>query len=111
MYVCLCHGLTDRQIRAAASDGAGRPSEIFRHFEAKPRCGKCVPALCCLLEQSLCEPAVLDRGAGRSHLREVTPRAQPDDPGRRASSPVVETASCKVTGPSLPISMSAFATS
>jgi len=42
MYVCLCHGFTDRQVRAAISEGAGSPHAVFRQFDAKPRCGKCV---------------------------------------------------------------------
>jgi bacterioferritin-associated ferredoxin len=42
MYVCLCHGFTDRQVRAAVTEGAGSPQAVFRHLDSKPRCGKCV---------------------------------------------------------------------
>ena len=34
MYVCLCHGFTDRQVRAAISEGAGSASAVFRQFDA-----------------------------------------------------------------------------
>lgn len=44
MYVCLCHGINDRQVRAAIDEGnAGSAAHVFRHLECKPRCGKCVP--------------------------------------------------------------------
>jgi bacterioferritin-associated ferredoxin len=44
MIVCLCNGLSERDIRAAAArlpgDGAG---ELFRRLGCRVRCGKCVP--------------------------------------------------------------------
>lgn len=44
MYVCLCHGLNDRQVRSAIDEGgAGSAAQVYRHFDCKPRCGKCVP--------------------------------------------------------------------
>lgn len=44
MYVCLCHGFTDRQVKSALDQGgAGSTAEVYRHLACKPRCGKCVP--------------------------------------------------------------------
>lgn len=44
MYVCLCHGLNDRQVRAAIDEGgAGSAAQVYQHHGCKPRCGKCVP--------------------------------------------------------------------
>jgi len=44
MYVCLCHGLNERQVRAAIEEGgAGSAAQVYRHFACAPRCGKCVP--------------------------------------------------------------------
>lgn len=45
MYVCVCHALTDRDVRAAESEGAARGSEVFRHFGLKPQCGRCVSSM------------------------------------------------------------------
>jgi bacterioferritin-associated ferredoxin len=46
MYVCLCHGLTDRQVLAAIeTGGATRAADVYRHFDCTPRCGKCVPCV------------------------------------------------------------------
>jgi bacterioferritin-associated ferredoxin len=44
MYVCLCHGLNDRQVRAAIDEGgAGSAAQVYQHYDCRPRCGKCVP--------------------------------------------------------------------
>lgn len=44
MYVCLCHGFTDRQVKSAIEDGgAGSTSAVYKHLSCAPRCGKCVP--------------------------------------------------------------------
>ncbi len=42
MYVCNCNGIRERQVRAAIDAGAARPSEVFRHCDAKPQCARCV---------------------------------------------------------------------
>ncbi len=45
MYVCLCNGLTDGQVRDAASSGASRPSEVYRACGCAVDCGACSPTL------------------------------------------------------------------
>jgi bacterioferritin-associated ferredoxin len=42
MYICLCNGYTDRQVRKAAP-GCTTVSDVYRTLGAPPRCGKCVP--------------------------------------------------------------------
>lgn len=42
MFICLCHGYTDRQIHAAAAR-CQTVSELYRRLGSEPRCGKCVP--------------------------------------------------------------------
>ena len=42
MYVCNCNGIRERDVRAALENGAERPSQVFRHYAAKPQCAKCV---------------------------------------------------------------------
>jgi bacterioferritin-associated ferredoxin len=41
MYVCLCNGYTDRQIRSTAA-GCTTVSDVYRALGSPPRCGKCV---------------------------------------------------------------------
>ena len=41
MYVCLCHGVTDRAIRAAADQGARDLSDLAMMTGASTGCGSC----------------------------------------------------------------------
>lgn len=45
MYVCICHGLTDRKIREAISRGSATPADVYRYFGVTPQCGKCLPSI------------------------------------------------------------------
>ncbi|WP_448189071.1 (2Fe-2S)-binding protein [Azospirillum sp. sgz301742] len=45
MYVCICHPITDKQIRQVLNDGAQTTAAVFRHFGHKIQCGKCVPTV------------------------------------------------------------------
>jgi bacterioferritin-associated ferredoxin len=44
MYVCVCHGITDRQIRAALDEGATTLGELQRHLPVGSSCGRCLDA-------------------------------------------------------------------
>ena len=54
MYVCLCNGYTDRQIRSSAS-GCATVADVYRSLGSPPRCGKCVPMVADLCRDALCE--------------------------------------------------------
>ena len=41
MYVCLCKGITDTQIRAAVQEGASSLSEVHASLGVASQCGKC----------------------------------------------------------------------
>ncbi len=41
MYVCLCKGITDTQIRAAVQDGANSLREVNTALGVASQCGKC----------------------------------------------------------------------
>jgi bacterioferritin-associated ferredoxin len=43
MYVCLCNGFTDRQVRAVCPAAGGSTAEVYRSLGVRPQCGKCVP--------------------------------------------------------------------
>ncbi len=45
MYVCICHALNDKKVKAALSDGATTPAAVFRHHGCQVQCGKCVPTV------------------------------------------------------------------
>jgi bacterioferritin-associated ferredoxin len=41
MYVCICKGITDTQIRAAVQDGASSIREVRHSLGVASQCGKC----------------------------------------------------------------------
>ena len=43
MYVCICHGVTDRQIRQAAEDGCRDVYELTMRSGCGSNCGSCLP--------------------------------------------------------------------
>ena len=45
MYVCVCNAITDHEVHAAMAGGAVAADEVFRHFGAEMRCGRCVATL------------------------------------------------------------------
>ena len=42
MFVCLCSGVTDHQIRAAASSGCDTLKQLRDQLEVGTNCGKCL---------------------------------------------------------------------
>jgi bacterioferritin-associated ferredoxin len=42
MYVCICNGHRDSDIRALARSGLRSAVEIYRHLGKPPRCGRCL---------------------------------------------------------------------
>ena len=50
MYVCLCHGVTDRAIRNEVARGACTPEEIAACTGAGTKCGRCRPEVAALVE-------------------------------------------------------------
>ncbi len=41
MYVCICKGITDTQIRAAVQDGANSLRDVRNTLGVASQCGKC----------------------------------------------------------------------
>ncbi len=50
MYICLCNALSDRDVHAAAENGAQSVSEVYKAHGCRPQCGKCVPIVRVMLE-------------------------------------------------------------
>ena len=49
MYVCLCNGLTDTQIKAAIASGADRTHDVYAACGCRAQCGGCTANVLCLL--------------------------------------------------------------
>jgi bacterioferritin-associated ferredoxin len=41
MYVCLCNGFTDRDVKNAVAAGAQGVSNVYESLGAPPQCAKC----------------------------------------------------------------------
>ena len=53
MYVCICKGITDTQIRAAGHDGASSLRDVRNSLGVASQCGKCGILTRDILRQSL----------------------------------------------------------
>jgi bacterioferritin-associated ferredoxin len=51
MYVCLCMGVSDREIRRAIDEGACSTSEVMVCTGAGTRCGSCRSTIIALLKE------------------------------------------------------------
>jgi bacterioferritin-associated ferredoxin len=63
MILCSCNVISDRDVRSAREDGAGRTRDVFKHCGRAPKCGKCIHGIRRELEQGVmnsAEEAVLD---------------------------------------------------
>jgi bacterioferritin-associated ferredoxin len=53
VYVCLCNGVTENQIRDAASEGAVSLHELRNSLGVATCCGRCAECALEILEESL----------------------------------------------------------
>lgn len=53
MYVCLCKGVTDGQIRKEVNNGACTLRELRRRLDVAVQCGRCVVEARRVLEEAL----------------------------------------------------------
>jgi bacterioferritin-associated ferredoxin len=60
MYVCLCKGITDRQIKAAINDGAQSLGQLRKALGVASQCGKCSVTTREILQETLYEPPMLN---------------------------------------------------
>jgi bacterioferritin-associated ferredoxin len=51
MYICVCHGVTESQIREAVEGGADNMETLSAELGVGVRCGTCVCAAQSLLEE------------------------------------------------------------
>lgn len=52
MYVCLCNGITDREIKQSIREGASSLQDLHDHLGVASQCGQCACLTQELLEQS-----------------------------------------------------------
>ncbi|HET9678942.1 MAG TPA: (2Fe-2S)-binding protein [Gammaproteobacteria bacterium] len=65
MYVCVCHAVTEKQIRAAADKGATRLDELSAKLGVATGCGCCAGLAKQVLDQAIDEKLSQGYGHGR----------------------------------------------
>lgn len=60
MYVCLCKGVTDSQIRDAVIDGADNLRDVRQQLGVASNCGRCAQCARQVIKQTKQEMAALD---------------------------------------------------
>lgn len=57
MYVCLCRGITDQDIKDAVENGASSYRELREQLDLGTCCGRCAPEARAVLNDALSEVA------------------------------------------------------
>ncbi len=52
MYVCICNALKDKELASAAGEDAQSVADVFRRCGSRPQCGKCLPDVAQMIEDS-----------------------------------------------------------
>jgi bacterioferritin-associated ferredoxin len=63
MYVCVCHAVTEGDVRDKAAAGATTPKAVRAACGMRPGCGACVKRIRALLDSGLERAERLDVGA------------------------------------------------
>ncbi|WP_439135277.1 bacterioferritin-associated ferredoxin [Pseudomaricurvus sp.] len=61
MYVCLCKGITDNQIKDAVFGGASSLREVRKQLGVMSQCGKCGIMTKQIVEETLSTPTVQEQ--------------------------------------------------
>ncbi len=64
MYICFCHAVTDSQATSLIQGGCTSVSGVYKRLGCRPQCGKCIPILRRLIDETrpLSEPAPIAAG-------------------------------------------------
>ncbi|PKM04894.1 MAG: hypothetical protein CVV16_03135 [Gammaproteobacteria bacterium HGW-Gammaproteobacteria-6] len=62
MYVCLCKGVTDKQIRNAVAEGASSLRDLRQALDVATQCGKCASDCRAHLADMLCSQPLANQG-------------------------------------------------
>ena len=61
MYVCLCHGITDKAIKQAVLvDGVGNMRQLKKKLGAGTQCGKCVQMAQTIIDNTIIDESLFE---------------------------------------------------
>lgn len=52
MYVCVCHSVTEDDVRRYAAEGVGTAKEMRAACGMRAGCGQCVRRICALIDEA-----------------------------------------------------------
>ncbi|MGW3042760.1 (2Fe-2S)-binding protein [Kitasatospora sp. NPDC001159] len=84
MYVCMCHAVTEDQVKMAIDGGASTPRQIAKGCKAGTDCGSCVRRIQALLGEHGARPCPTARLAAKLGL-DPEVRAAPAAPASTAA--------------------------
>jgi bacterioferritin-associated ferredoxin len=61
VYICICNGITDRDIRHCMDGGARTIGDLQRELGVTAGCGQCTHEVKCLLREARDERTLVDR--------------------------------------------------
>ncbi|MCW8127073.1 bacterioferritin-associated ferredoxin [Microbulbifer halophilus] len=64
MYVCICKGITDRQIKEAVYDGSTSVKTLRRHLGVSSQCGRCAELTQELIEETMAGSVIASANNG-----------------------------------------------
>ncbi|MFF4378966.1 bacterioferritin-associated ferredoxin [Kitasatospora sp. NPDC001547] len=91
MYVCMCHAVTEDQVKKAIDGGANTPRQIAKGCRAGTDCGSCVRRIQALLGEHGARPCPTARLAAKLGLADPEAPEVPAEPAgeARGAAPVV----------------------
>lgn len=51
MYACVCHAVTEDDVRAHVASGASSAKDVRKACGMRPGCGRCVERICGLIDE------------------------------------------------------------
>lgn len=72
MYVCICNGYRDSELRELARDGIACAIQAYKHLGQGPNCGRCLP-----VAQQVIDKARASDGATTRNELAALARAEP----------------------------------
>lgn len=88
MYVCMCHAVTEDQVKRAIDEGANTPRQIAKGCKAGTDCGSCVRRIQALLGEHGARPCPTARLAARLGLADPEGPAAPGPAAPAPTAPV-----------------------
>lgn len=87
MYVCLCHAVTDHQIRDAIQDGHTTADAIMNATRAGTGCGSCIDEIMEMAARGQFAARSCHRVEGKRHLAVAPPDRRSSTEGPDEASP------------------------